>query len=403
MPQSSPSRANRAIFGAQVTGERVGVADMLKVITHFFARVCRRGYFSGIKGNEKADTDVKTFKSVLDEERARLLIYGEISDTGGDGTVSSGGVVADLLWLDDNYRRVDVHINSVGGEVYPGIAIFNTLRQMKAEVTIYVDGIAASIAGVIALCGRPVKMSKYSRLMLHNVSGGCYGNKKDLADMIREIESLEETIAEIISERCGMDKETVVATYFDGKDHWIDAEEALRLKLVDEVYDVDATVLPDDTIDDIYRIFTNRMESLAADHSQTTGKMKLEDLKRINRFANCADEDAALAAVEATAKRADELEAENENQRQQIAALEQERVDEAVETAIKDCRITADQKETYTNLLKSNYKDGKAVLAGLKPRRLVKNELNNEQPENSGSAWDKRQKQIRDRYFGRKE
>lgn len=348
---------------------------------------------------------MKTFKSFYDDdETARILIYGEISDTGGDGMITSGGVVADLLWLDDSYKKVDVHINSVGGEVYPGIAIFNTLRQMKSEVTIYVDGIAASIAGVIALCGKPVKMSKYSRLMIHSVSGGCYGDKRDLAEMIREIENLEETIAEIISGRCGLDKEQVKTTYFDGKDHWINADEALTLGLADEIYDVDEPVPDESTADDIYKIFTNRMEALAAGHSQKSDEMKLEDLKKINRFANCADEDAALAAVEATAKRADELETENETQRQRIEELENERVEETVDAAIKDGRITADQKETYTNLLKSDYKNGKAVLNGLKPRRLLKNELNNEKPENKAtSAWAQRQKDIRDRYFGRKE
>jgi ATP-dependent Clp endopeptidase proteolytic subunit ClpP len=338
---------------------------------------------------------VKTFKSILDDDRARLLLYGEISDAGGEGMVSSAQVVSDLLWLDDNYAHTDVHINSVGGEVYPGIAIFNTLRQMKSEVTIYVDGIAASIAGVIALCGKPVKMSKYSRLMIHSVSGGCYGDKRDLAEMIREIENLEETIAEIISGRCGLDKEQVKTTYFDGKDHWINADEALTLGLADEIYDVDEPVPDESTADDIYKIFTNRMEALAAGHSQKSDEMKLEDLKKINRFANCADEDAALA---------DELETENETQRQRIEELENERVEETVDAAIKDGRITADQKETYTNLLKSDYKNGKAVLNGLKPRRLLKNELNNEKPENKAtSAWAQRQKDIRDRYFGRKE
>jgi ATP-dependent Clp endopeptidase proteolytic subunit ClpP len=346
---------------------------------------------------------VKTFKSILDDDRARLLLYGEISDAGGEGMVSSAQVVSDLLWLDDNYAHTDVHINSVGGEVYPGIAIFNTLRRMKSDVTIYVDGIAASIAGVIALCGKPVKMSQYSRLMLHSVSGGCYGNKNDLADMIREIETLEETIAEIISRRCGMDKETVKTTYFDGKDHWLSAQEALSLGLADEIYDVDETVPDESTADDIYRIFTNRMESIMDEHPQTTGEMKLEDLKKINRFANCADEEAALAAVSDTAQRADELEAENETQRQRIEELETERVTEAVESAVRDGRIGADQRETYTNLLRADYANGKAVLNGLKPKRMLKDELEGGKAEQTTGAWARRQQEIRNKYYGRKE
>ena len=88
-------------------------------------------------------------------------------------------------------RRIHVRINSNGGEVYSGIAIFNALRHSQADIRIYVDGIAASMASVIALCGKPVEMSKYARLMLHSVSGGCYGNKQDLQRCMEEIESLE--------------------------------------------------------------------------------------------------------------------------------------------------------------------------------------------------------------------
>ena len=106
-------------------------------------------------------------------------------------------VVEQLLELDGQYARLQVRVNSVGGEVYPGIAIFNALRQCKSEVTIYVDGIAASIAGVIALCGRRVEMSQYARLMLHSVSGGCYGNRNDLLQMAADIEKLEDMIASV--------------------------------------------------------------------------------------------------------------------------------------------------------------------------------------------------------------
>lgn len=51
-------------------------------------------------------------------------------------------------------RILNIRINSIGGDVYPGIAIFNAIRQCRSNVTIYIDGIAASIAGVIALCGK---------------------------------------------------------------------------------------------------------------------------------------------------------------------------------------------------------------------------------------------------------
>ena len=66
------------------------------------------------------------------------------------------------FWKRKLTGKVDVRINSNGGEVYSGIAIFNALKNSKADITIYVDGIAASMASVIALCGKPVQMSRYA-------------------------------------------------------------------------------------------------------------------------------------------------------------------------------------------------------------------------------------------------
>lgn len=338
------------------------------------------------------------FKSILSDDTACLLLYGEVSDEGGEGKISSRDIVNELMFLDSGYRNLNIRINSVGGDVYPGIAIFNAIRQCKSNVTIYIDGIAASIAGVIALCGKRVEMSRYARIMIHCVSGGCFGNKEDLRDMINELESLENTIGEIIGNRCGKAPEEVKAEYFDGKDHWLKADEAVAMGLVDAIYDVEESVPDGSTTEDIYRIFTNRLESF---RPQPDNEMKLEDLKKIPRFANCADEAAALSMLNETAARADkadELETENGNLRTQLEQVETERIETAVDAAVADGRIDAGQKDTYKNLLKADFTNGMAALKALKPKRLLKNELNNNPKTEGGSAWERKQAEIRNRY-----
>ena len=114
------------------------------------------------------------FNIIPGDDTCCILLYGDIGDS--YGTVSSGQIARELLAAEAAYKSIDVRINSNGGEVYTGIAIFNALRNSKADIRIFVDGIAASMASVIALCGKPVQMSKYARLMLHSVSGGCYWN-----------------------------------------------------------------------------------------------------------------------------------------------------------------------------------------------------------------------------------
>ena len=113
------------------------------------------------------------------------------------------------------------------------------------------------MASVIALCGKPVEMSKYARLMLHSVSGGCYGNKQDLQRCMEEIESLEGSLSEIYAERLGMSKEEVKQTYFDGEDI-ADRKEALDLGFIDDIYDADP-VPADSTPAQIYTLFNNRL------------------------------------------------------------------------------------------------------------------------------------------------
>lgn len=336
-------------------------------------------------------------KNILNENTACLLLYGEISDEGGEGKIASRDIVNELMYLDAGYENLNIRINSIGGDVYPGIAIFNAIRQCRSNVTIYIDGIAASIAGVIALCGKRVEMSRYARMMLHNVSGGCFGNKKDLQDMISTIESLEDTIAEIIAGRCGKDKEDIKNAYFDGTDHWLKADEALQLGLIDAIYDVEP-VPAESSTDDIYRIFTNRLE-LEQQQPQNPDKMKLEDFKKIPRFANCADEVAVMAMLGETAQKADkadELEKENGELKQQLGQQEEERIETAVTEAVTDGRIGADQKDTYKNILKADYKNGITALKALKPKKMLKNQL--EQPAPGGEGpWEKRQREIRER------
>ena len=336
-------------------------------------------------------------KNILNEKTASLLLYGEISDKGGDGKIASRDVVNELMYLDGNYENLNIRINSVGGDVYPGIAIFNAIRQCRSNVTIYIDGIAGSIAGVIALCGRRVEMSRYARMMLHNVSGGCFGNKKDLQDMISTIESLEDTIAEIIGTRSGKDKEEVKSTYFDGTDHWLKADEALGLGLIDAIYDVEP--IPDESsTEDIYRIFTNRLE--LEQQPQNPDKMKLEDVRKIPRFANCADEAAVMAILGETAQKADkadELEKENGELKEQLQQQEEERIETTVTEAVTDGRIGADQKDTYKNILKADFKNGMSALKALKPKKLLKDKLENGQPQNiAESPWEKKQREIRE-------
>ena len=312
-----------------------------------------------------------------DDGISTIFLYGDI----GDYTeVQSGRIAQELMEAERVSRRIHIRINSNGGEVYSGIAIFNALRQSKADIRIYVDGIAASMASVIALCGKPVEMSRYARLMLHSVSGGCYGNKQDLQRCMEEIESLESSLSEIYSERLGLDPDTIRQTYFDGEDHWLTAQEALDLGFIDGIYDADP-VPEDSTPAQIYTLFNNRL----VEPQKNREDMNLEDVKKRPRFKDCAsDADVfrLMDQLEEEAGKVPVLTKENTDLKAKVKTYEDKAAAEDLATrkqlldaAEQDGRIDATTRPIYENLLANDRENGEKALAQLPVKRRVMEDL----------------------------
>ena len=333
-----------------------------------------------------------------DDGTSTIFLYGDI----GDYTeVQSGRIAQELMEAERVSRRIHVRINSNGGEVYSGIAIFNALRHSQADIRIYVDGIAASMASVIALCGKPVEMSKYARLMLHSVSGGCYGNKQDLQRCMEEIESLEGSLSEIYAERLGMSQEEVKQTYFDGDDHWLTAQEALDLGFIDGIYDADP-VPADSTPAQIYTLFNNRL----IEPQNNREDMNLEDVKKRPRFKDCAsDADVfrLMDQLEEEAGKVPVLTKENTDLKAKVKTYEDKAAAEdlaarkqLLDAAEQDGRIDATTRPIYENLLANDRENGEKALAQLPVKRRVMEDLYLE-PNGEESPWNRRMREIKDK------
>lgn len=326
-----------------------------------------------------------------------ILLYGDIGEY-GDG-VRSGDIARELLEAEALTGKVDVRINSNGGEVYSGIAIFNALKNSKADITIYVDGIAASMASVIALCGKPVQMSRYARLMLHSVQGGCYGNKDEMKNCIREIEALEDTLCEMYATRMGKAKDEIRAMYFDGRDHWLRADEALALGLIDGIYDADP-VPEDSTPEQVFQIFNNRLQQ-----PQNENDMNLDELKKRPRFTNCATDDDFLREIgllETEAGKVPSLNAEVDRLKGELKVFQDKaEADDAaarkqlLDAAEKDGRIDVSTRPIYENLLAKDRENSEKALEKLSPKRRVMTDVRTE-PDNEG-PWNKRMREIQEK------
>lgn len=339
----------------------------------------------------------KFFNMIPGEDAACILLYGDIGDY---DKVRSGDVVRELLEMEAQYKKIDVRINSNGGDVYSGIAIFNAFKNTKADITIYVDGIAASIASVVALCGKPLYMSRFSRLMLHSIQGGAYGNKKELAEVIEQIDSLENTLAEMLATRCKKTVDEIKAEYFDGSDHWLTAQQALDAGIIDGIYDTEETIPADSTPDQVYTIFNNRLQS----QSQKDNQMNFDELRKRPLFQNCTTDEDVLRQIthlETEAGKVTGLTTEVTNLKKDLkvfqdkaAADEEAAIDGLVQTAFDEGRITEPQKATYKALLKADRENGEAALKALPAKRRVMNNLHKPAAGGTG-AWDEEMTNIR--------
>lgn len=317
---------------------------------------------------------------------ATILLYGEVGSGRG---VDAKEVVTELLMLANTYNRIEVRINSVGGDVFAGIAIYNALKGSTADITLYVDGLAASIAGVIALCGKPLYMSKHAKLMLHNVSGGAWGSAKELRETATLIEDLEKDLSAIVAGRLKMTAEQVCQQYFDGKDHWFTAEQAQQLGLIDGLFDGTEPdpVADNASTEDIYNAFNNRLQNQAQNN---TYMGLLDELKSVSSLANVASEAEAVAKVrqlESQATKVQALEQAIEGYKTKINAMEQAELKALLDTAIAEKKITDAQRPTYEALLKSDKDNTIALLNSLTPAKPK--EMANEWIDPTGGATDK--------------
>lgn len=121
---------------------------------------------------------------------ADIYIYGNIYDSWWDDESNSAISLKDKLLALGDISEINLHINSLGGDALEGIAMFNLLKQHKANVKVYIDGVAASIASVIAMAGDTIYMPKNSMMMIHNCWTWSSGNSKEFRKLADDLTKL---------------------------------------------------------------------------------------------------------------------------------------------------------------------------------------------------------------------
>ncbi|EMF0950489.1 ClpP-like prohead protease/major capsid protein fusion protein [Escherichia coli] len=159
---------------------------------------------------------------------ADISIYEEI---GGFG-VTAKQFAEDLKALGD-VSHINLRIHSPGGDVFEGIAIYNLLRNHPADITVYIDGVAASMASVVAMAGDRVVMPENAMMMIHKpwgISGGNAGDMRDYADLLDKVETV---LVPAYARKTGKSAQEITAMLED--ETWMDGKECLKHGFADEL------------------------------------------------------------------------------------------------------------------------------------------------------------------------
>ena len=163
-----------------------------------------------------------------------LLIYGDIGESFWSESVSAKSVV-DQLQKCKNAKDITIRINSFGGSVADGLAIYNSLKQHPAKKTVCVDGVACSAGSLIAMAGDVIKMPKTSMMMIHAPHCMVQGNASELRSQAELLDKFATSMIDAYTRGGKVPLDTARQLLSDGEDHWYTGEEACANCFADEV------------------------------------------------------------------------------------------------------------------------------------------------------------------------
>lgn len=166
------------------------------------------------------------------KKEAEILLYGVIGEDGYWDDVTSKQFAEDLKAVEDAVK-INVRINSPGGDVFAGQAIYSMLKRCKSEVIVYIDGLAASIASIVAMSGDKIIMPKNAMMMIHKPWTITAGNANDMREQADTLDKIEESLISVYTDKTGLSAEEIKTLLED--ETWLTASDALEKGFIDEI------------------------------------------------------------------------------------------------------------------------------------------------------------------------
>ncbi len=175
---------------------------------------------------------INNFLNKQNEKEAEILLYGVIGDNADWSDVTSKAFSDELKNVEDA-KIIRVRINSPGGDVFAGQAIYSMLKRCKSEVIGYVDGLAASIASLVLMACNKVIMPKNSMIMIHKPWTATAGNANDMEKVIEKLNKVEESLVAAYVDKTGLEEDEIKELL--AAETWLSASDALAKGFADEI------------------------------------------------------------------------------------------------------------------------------------------------------------------------
>lgn len=212
--------------------------------------------------------------------KTRTVTNQETQEQVQERTLFLNGTIAEESWFDDDVTpqlfkdelmsgsgNITVWINSPGGDCVAAAQIYNMLMDYKGDVTVKIDGIAASAASVIAMAGTKVLVSPVSMLMIHNPMTAAFGNSEEMQKAIEMLGSVKDSIINAYEIKTGLSRAKL--SHLMDAETWMDANKAVELGFADEIMQrsTESDGVPAPTVSMLYskaNVVNSLMEKIAA-------------------------------------------------------------------------------------------------------------------------------------------
>lgn len=304
------------------------------------------------------------FRTVINQsgKSATIFIYSEI----GDWECNANSMRRALNEL-SGYTRIDVRIHSLGGDVFEGLLMKNLLTSFPGEVHTHIDGVAASMASVIALAGKTVSMAANAFYMMHLPWGSTSGEKKDFQTYVELLDKVETVLIGEYKAKTGKSEEEIRAMM--EKTTWLTALEAKALGLVDNITEevmLAAKVKDESNVKALYDAFQQKS-------TPSIPIVNMELVIQALGLAADADQAKIVAAVKAMKLQVASLQTDLASAKEKLADAETAKAKALVESAVKAGKIKETARAAWEKQAIADFALAKETLENLQAPTPLRN------------------------------